>query len=164
MPKVIVSSSAKVNVSITCESCGHQYQRETVIGAEQTPIVDDLTGANPKTKLQKKLSKLYNNDFSVLPCLKCPECGYTQSWNIRGCQRDMSENITSIVSVILGVIILIAFLTSKTNFFAALLLSLLIIGTLMFILKPILFPLVRLVYDPNKGKETPAETIYPKII
>ena len=163
MPRVVVASSTKVNVSITCESCGHQYQREPVIGAEQTPIVDDLTGQNPKTKMQKKLNKLFNNDFSVLPCLKCPECGYTQSWNIWGCQRDMSETVTSIVAFVIGAIVFIASLASGANFFAVLLLSLLLIGTLMFILKPILFPLVRLVYDPNKGKKTASETIYPKI-
>jgi hypothetical protein len=162
MPRVEVERSTKINVSITCESCGHQYQREAVIGAEQTPIVDDLTGATPKTKLQKKLNQLYSNDFSVLPCLKCPECGYVQSWNTIGCKRDVSENIATFAAVGIGIVIFIAFLTSKTNFFAALLLSLLIAGVLMFIFKPIVFLIVKAVYDPNRGKETAAKSIYPK--
>lgn len=163
MPRVVVASSTKVNISITCESCGHQYQRETVIGAEQTPIIDDLTGLDPKTKLQKKINRLFNNDFSVLPGLKCPECGYIQSWNILGQQREASDSIAGIAALIIGGIIFIAFLSSGTNFFAALLLSLLIAGTLIFIFKPIFFPIVKLVYDPNKGKEAGTETIYPKI-
>lgn len=164
MPRVEVECSTTVNVAITCESCGHQYQRKTVVSAEQQPLLDPLTGnSDLRVKLQKKLSKFNQNDFSELPNFKCPECGYTQSWNIKGSQKEIAENAGWILAGVIGLAIFITSLINGTNFLAILLLSLLLVGLLGKIFKLILVPLVSLVHNPNKNKETAFKTIYPDI-
>ena len=161
MPRVEVESYIAVNVGITCESCGHAYQSKATISAEQS-MFDPLTGnSDLRVKLSKKLAKFNVNDYSDLPQLKCPQCGYTQSWNIRGSQKEMAEKVALILGVIAGVPLFITMV--KDSFFGALILSLLTMGVVMMIAKVLLFPLVRLIYNPNGRKEMPENPIFPSI-
>ena len=161
MPRVEVERYIAVNVGITCESCRHAYQSKATISAEQS-MFDPLTGnSDLRVKLSKKLAKFNVNDYSDLPQLKCPQCGHTQSWNIRGSQKEMAEKVALILGVIAGVPLFITMV--KDSFFGALILSLLTMGVVMMIAKVLLFPLVRLIYNPNGRKEMPENPIFPSI-
>jgi predicted nucleic-acid-binding Zn-ribbon protein len=161
MPRVEVERYISVNVGITCESCGHTYQSQATISAEQS-MFDPFTGnSDLRVKLSKKLAKFNVNDYSDLPQLKCPQCGHTQSWNICGSQKEMAEKVALIPGLIAAVPLFITIVSN--NFFAALILSLLIMGVVIMIAKVLLFPLVRLIYKPNGRKETPENSIFPSI-
>lgn len=163
MPRVEVERSIVVTAAITCESCGHQYQSNAIVKAEQS-MFDPLTGnSDLKVKLHKKLSKFNQNDFSELTNCKCPECEYTQSWNIKGSQKEMAEKIGWILGAVIGLAVFISLLGVNNNFLATIILSLLSTGVVGIISKPLLFPIVQLVYNPNNNKGSATETIYPKI-
>ena len=163
MPRVEVERSIIVNAAITCESCGHQYQSKAIIKAEQS-MFDPLTGnADLRIKLQKKLTKFNQNDYSELPNCKCPACGYTQSWNIKGSLKEAAENTGAILGGLIGLGIFISNLINRNNFLASIILSLLLAGVIAIISKPLLLPFIQLVYNPNRNKETAGKTIYPTI-
>lgn len=161
MPRVETERYIAVNVGITCESCGHAYQSKTTISAEQS-MFDPFTGnSDLRVKLSKKLAKFNVHDYSDIPQMKCPQCGHTQSWNVRGSQKEMAEKVALILGIIAGVPLFINMV--KDSFFGALILSLLTMGVVMMIGKVVLFPIVMLVYNPNGGKGNSENPIFPSI-
>ena len=159
--KVEVSQTATIPVKITCESCGTEYERKASIVAERT-LLDEFSQHGLKPKLDRKLAKFRNNDFSELPPLPCPQCGYFQSWNHAGKQREVAENVSVGVALVIALPIFINMV--KNNFFAALILYGLSAGVLMMILKPILKMILKSVYNPNGKREKANRTIYPTIL
>ena len=159
--KVEVSQTATFQVKIICESCGSEYESKAAIVAERT-LLDEFSQHGLKPKLDRKIAKFRNNDFSELPPLPCPKCGYFQSWNHAGKQKEVAENISVIAALVISLPVFISMV--KDNFFAALILFGLSAGVLMAILKPILTAIMKNVYNPNKKREAADKTIYPTIL
>jgi len=161
MPKVEVERNISVNVDITCESCGHQYQSKAVVRAEQS-IWDPFTGNQDlRVKLQRKLAKFNVHDYSELSSLKCPNCGYIQSWNIIGSQKEMAQTVATTIGVIAGIPAFISMV--KGSFFGAIIIFGLTAGVVMMAGRVLLTPIMKLVYHPNRKKEAAAEPIFPTI-
>lgn len=159
-PKVEVSRSITLQVKITCESCGHEYQQQAAVVAERT-IMDEFSQSGLKPKLQRKIAKFSNNDYSELPPLPCPKCGYIQSWNEVGKQKEIAANAATIAALVIALPVFINMV--KDSFFGALILYGLSAGVLMFILKPILTVILKSVYKPNGKREPVDKKIYPSV-
>ena len=159
--KVEVSQTATFLVKVTCESCGNEYQSKAAIIAERT-LMDEFSQHGLKPKLDRKIAKFRNNDYSELPPLPCPKCGYFQSWNLTGKQKEVAEKISVIAALVIAVPVFINVV--KGNFFAALILFGLSAGVLMMILKPILTMILKSVYNPNGKREKASQTIFPTIL
>ncbi len=84
---------ALVNVRMTCESCGHEYEDEDVITGSDDYMDDGFSTQNlfavqsGQARLQQKMARLERGDFRDLNTHKCPNCGYIQSWNVERAKR-----------------------------------------------------------------------------
>jgi len=171
MAKVVTGASIPVSFSITCESCGHKYEGKMVLEVGKN-LLDEM---NPKFDIRKKLQIKYDQmlggDFSEMKTsFKCPECGYTQSWNVVGTQREQAENTGNIIGAVpaLAVAVLVFTQMMGNGFNIGMLLGPVILASFVFVAfqwlgRKLSFAFVFSNIDPNKEYEKAGERIQPVI-
>ncbi|MBN1267241.1 MAG: hypothetical protein JXA25_17245 [Anaerolineales bacterium] len=160
MPKVVTGASTNLHFSITCESCGHQYETGMVLEVGKS-LLDEM---NPKFDIRKKLQNKYDRmlggDFSETQAwFKCPECEYTQSWNVAGARLVQADKVGNIVGAVPALIVAGLVFKSMTGygFNIGMLLGPIILGSIIFVVfawvgRKLSHSLFFRNYNPNKDR------------
>lgn len=169
MPRVEVALNTNVAFSIECEACGHAYQAVEFLEVRKN-LIDDLLNRDLKTKFNNILSNIRAHNYNDLQNnMKCPQCGYTQSWNIPASINGVADKIGSVIGLAVGGLSAISYLIQtgfRDRILGTLFIALLIFSFsyyfIYLILKFISRPIVKQFYNPNKDK-TVEKVIYPTL-
>jgi len=171
MAKVVTGASIPVSFSITCESCVHKYEGKMVLEIGKNLLDEMNPNFDVKKKLQNKYDQMLGGNFSEMKTsFKCPECGYTQSWNVVGSQREQAENTDNIIGAVpaLAVAVLVFTQMMGNGFNIGMLLGPVILASFVFVAfqwlgRKLSFAFVFSNIDPNKEYEKAGERIQPVI-
>jgi hypothetical protein len=161
MVKVETERSIDLQVGVTCESCGHNYQGATRITASTNPL-SGLRGFSNQERIQKKIRRIQSGDFSVLDGMRCPECGYTQSWNIPGAQRMLASIIGGAAGLLAAIAVFIWELSHKVSTCSKILVALVggaAVGGVVYLIARLAVKW----YNPNWRREKAEKTIPPRV-
>jgi len=127
--------------SFQCEKCGKQHAKTlTIPGGVGVAIMSEKAAQRRALDdVRKRIAKFKNaadrDDYSWLPSVPCPDCSYTQSWQVKALKSELrGYGFLGIVLVIaLDILCITVLVLTKPNFLLWLSAGLALVGTIMLV-------------------------------
>ena len=108
------------------------------------------------------MERVQSGDYSSLPPMPCPECGYTQSWNLAGARKNLAQRASIVASVVAMIAVFLRGPREGVN--APLYFWLMLAVPLSGVLVYWVARLVLTRYDPNRRLVPATRSLSPTIV